>query len=207
MKNSATGAESSGSATWSVSENQIRITGDFMNNLISGEVELILKECPETWKNASVSAFLTDKMHLVHVEEDRYVDTAMLDIKLQNNYNAAKSGTNKFNIRFISSVNNLNYEETGFIFYVGNEEGYEPTIKQDSKNVRKTTKVYRALRASGVLWDANRIYDDYSKYINVFVIKNVPADKVIYVRAYVKLENDKVIYGDTRRIIAPSAKP
>ena len=89
MKNSATGAESSGSATWSVSENQIRITGDFMNNLISGEVELILKECPETWKNASVSAFLTDKMHLVHVEEDRYVDTAMLDIKLQNNYNAA----------------------------------------------------------------------------------------------------------------------
>ena len=57
------------------------------------------------------------------------------------------------------------------------------------------------------MWDANRIYDDYSKYINVFVIKNVRADKVIYVRAYVKLENDKVIYGDTRRIIAPSAKP
>ena len=138
----------------------------------------------------------------VEVGDNFYVDTKMLSVKVQDNSTTAPEGTSKFDIRFIASVNSLDYESAGFVFSLTNDT---PEVGKPGCVQKGTTTVYESFTAAGTSQHISDIYSDYSEYMYAFEIKNTPANKRIYVRAYVELEDGTFVYGDVRTVIAPEA--
>ncbi len=147
--------------------------------------------------------FNNRKGMFVEIDDDFYVDTKMLSVKVQDNSTTSPVGTSKFNIRFIASVNSLDYESAGFVFSLTNDT---PEVGKSDCVQKSTTTVYKSLMAAGTSQHVSDVYGDYSEYMYVFAIKDTPANERIYVRAYVELEDGTLVYGDVRTVIAPKAK-
>lgn len=146
---------------------------------------------------------IVDEMNLVKIADKEFIDTTMLDVKVQDNSTTAPAGTNKFDIRFIGSVNGLSYKSAGFVFSLVNDE---PVVNGTGCVKRGTTTVYENMNAAGQSVSVNSIYDSYSKYLFAFEITGVPAEKVIYVRSYVELKDGTCVYGKVKAITAPEAR-
>ncbi len=138
----------------------------------------------------------------MEIDDDFYVDTKMLSVKVQDNSTTAPEGTSKFDIRFIASVNSLDYKSAGFVFSLVNDS---PEVNGANCVQKETTTVYKSIRAGGNLQNVSDVYSDYSQYMYAFEIKNTPANKRIYARAYVELADGTFVYGDVRTIISPEA--
>lgn len=126
-----------------------------------------------------------------------FVDSKMLEVK----YQQGDAVNGKRDMRYIASVNGLNYKKAGFVFSSANEN---PTINGDKCVYRETTKVYKNLMADGTSTSISGAgYDAYSQYMYAFIIRNTPIDYALYVRAYVILpDSGKVVYGAVRTITA-----
>ena len=131
-----------------------------------------------------------------------YVETMMLKVKFQFGQQTDTS----VSMRCIASVDNLDdYSTTGWVFSLKNSE---PTIGGANVSARESTKVATGIYASGKRLDVKDIYAtsayiDSSNYIYTFDIKNIPqsaAASPIYVRAYVKMNDGTVVYGDVKAI-------
>lgn len=124
-----------------------------------------------------------------------FVDSKMLEVK----YQQGDVVDGKRDMRYIASVNGLDYEKAGFVFSRANEN---PTITGDKCVYRETTKVYKSLMADGASTSISGAgYDDYSQYMYAFIIRKTPVDYTLYVRAYVVLpESGKIVYGAVRTI-------
>lgn len=56
--------------------------------------------------------------------------------------------------------------------------------------------VWNAIYASGELKTAASIYDSYSNYLFALDVEGLTAGKTVYARAYIKLTNGEIVYGD-----------
>lgn len=201
------GEEYKMSVIWSpCNTSQIYISGDY-RNYVSQLTELNfaagtrLTPTAEEYKEAPIIE-IVDEMNLVRISDTEFIDTTMLDVKVQDNSQTAAVGTSKFDIRFISSVNSLSYNSAGFVFSLVNDN---PVVQGTGCAQRGTTTVYQTMNAAGESVSVDSIYDSYSKWLFAFEITGVPAEKVIYVRSYVELEDGTYVYGKVKAITAPEA--
>lgn len=135
----------------------------------------------------------------------KFVDKKMLTIKAQDTYAASPVGTTEYDMRFIASVDCLNYSKVGMVFSLVNNEPTKDGAKCAS---RESKKVFENIRG-GVTnknYHVSDVYDAYSKYMFAFEITDIPASTTIYVRGYVELKDGTIVYGQTRKLIAPKAK-
>ena len=108
-------------------------------------------------------------------------------------------GTNGDSIRYIASVDQTErYTKVGWVFSLTNEN---PEIGGTNVVVKDSTKVYNSILANGEVKTAADIYEgaEYSQYLYVFEITDIPeanAGDVIYVRPYVVVGEDTIVYGD-----------
>ena len=123
-----------------------------------------------------------------------FIDTKMLQVKIQDDH-ANRTDTTHLTVRFIGSVNSLDYPSVGFALSL---ENAVPTIDTDKSVV--LTRAYRSLNASGVSKPAAEVYDPYSAYMFAYALNDIPVDTTIYVRAYVKLADGTCIYGAARAV-------
>lgn len=147
-----------------------------------------------------LSAEPIDETPLVKSDTGEDIYTAMLDVKVQDNRESAGDGATKFNLRFVGSVNSLEYKKAGFVFSLTNqtpEKGAEGCV------FRETEVVYKKLYAGDKLQSVEDLYGGCSQYMYGFTMLNVPAKKVIYVRGYVELNDGGIIYGNVRTVTAP----
>lgn len=139
-----------------------------------------------------------------------FADPEMLDVCYQTNEAIAQAGTDKYNIRFISSLNAYeDYEEAGFLFMSDTKYTKDAVIEINADNTAKvsTKKLYTSLLASGNTVSAVDYYgNDYQQYFFTFEMTGIPAEKALYVRAYVKLNSGEILYGDVKCITAPAVK-
>ena len=128
----------------------------------------------------------------------------MLNVLSQDNYKTAGESANKFDMRFIASLDDKDsYQNAGFVFSL---ENAEPDIEASGCVVRYTNKLYASIMADGESKTVQEVYGAYSNYMFAYEIQNIPEETTIYVRAFVTLTNGDVIYGDIREITAPTAK-
>lgn len=158
---------------------------------------------PTSDEYSKVPVEFVDNMHLVRTSDAEFLDISMLDVKLQDNYAKAEEGATTFDIRFIASVNHTNYKKVGFVFSLSNEE---PEIDGEKCVTRPLTSVYTNMNVGTEKYNVHEIYDGYSNYLFAFGINKVPANQVIYARAYVELPDGRIIYGNVRTVTAPDAK-
>lgn len=139
-------------------------------------------------------------------ENNTFFDPDMLDIKVQDTYDKAAAGATSYDMRFLSSVDCTEYRKAGFVFSLTNEA---PTKGGDKCAYREVGKVYTTIRGgiNSTRYKASDLYDSNSKYLYAFEITGVPAEIVIYVRGYVELYDGTIVYGTTRTVTAPAAKP
>ena len=139
-----------------------------------------------------------------------FADPEMLDVCYQTNEAIAQAGTDKYNIRFISSLNAYeDYEEAGFLFMSDTKYTKDAVIEINADNTAKvsTKKLYTSLLASGNTVSAVDYYgNDYQQYFFTFEMTGIPAEKALYVRSYVKLNSGEILYGDVKCITAPAVK-
>ncbi len=140
------------------------------------------------------------------IDADKYVaefiDTKMLSVKKQDG-TVTNEGTEnaKKNVRFIASVNDLDYETAGFAISLKNSK---PEVGGSNCTHKGTTIVYKALNADGESQKVDVVYPGgYSTHMYALEILNIPAYDVgttIYIRAYVELPDGKYVYGDVREV-------
>ena len=158
---------------------------------------------PTNDEYSKVPVELVDNMHLVRTSDAEFLDITMLDVKVQDNYAQAEAGATQYDMRFIASVNHLNYKKVGFVFSLANEE---PEIGVAKCVTRTLSTVYTNINVGTEKYHVHDIYDGYSNYLFAFGINKVPANQVIYARAYVELPDGRIIYGNVRTVTAPDAK-
>ncbi len=140
-----------------------------------------------------------------------YVDCKMLDIKLQNaqqTNDAVVENQGKYTVRFLSSVNSLQYKNTGILLSKSETAINAPTEYKAQCSDKQTTNVYRTVKAvmngqEETVTVGDGVYDSYSQYLFGRVMKNVPAPNDegtnwLYARAYVTLQDGTVVYGEPR---------
>ena len=128
-----------------------------------------------------------------------YIDLSMLEVKYQGKTN--KEDSSKQDIRFIASVNSLDYEEAGLVFSVTNTN---PAIGGENCIKKAVTTVYRSLYANSVAQTAQDIYkNSYSEYLYAWEYTGIPAGATIYARAFVKLSDGTIVHGAARAVTAP----
>lgn len=117
----------------------------------------------------------------------KFVDANVLSVKAQKS-----DGTNgKKNVRFVTSVDSLNYGKVGFEITVGNK-----TI------TKETTTVYEALQA-GTQQVAPSVFSSQSKYMAAYSLWEIPEsafDTDIKVRAYWETPDGLIVYGAYRTV-------
>lgn len=141
---------------------------------------------------------IKDKDGLSTLQDDslpvylKWVPASMLSIKAQNK-TGVSSDSSSADIRLISAVDSLDYEEVGFDIEINND-GY--TLE----NVY-TTKVFENLKAGGETVEPNTLFGTNAKYFVVWNLKNVPDygfDDIIYARPYWKTADGTKVYGLSR---------
>lgn len=98
-------------------------------------------------------------------------------------------------IRFISTIESLDYVEAGFVISLNNSN---PVIGVNGSVTRTTKTVYKSIKAGADLIPAEILG---GKYILALSLNNIPNDSFsrdIYVRPYVKLMDGAISYGVTR---------
>lgn len=127
-----------------------------------------------------------------------YVDLDMLQVKKQAKSNDKNSSW--IDIRFIASVDKLDYKKAGLVFSVYDAN---PTIgKTDCLNKTKST-VYNSLYAEGGSETAGEVYtNNYSKYLFAHEYTGFAEGAVVYARAYVELSDGTIVYGAVRAVTA-----
>ena len=132
------------------------------------------------------------------VAAKKAVDTRpMLNTKYQ-----MENNNEKYNIRFVSSMDNYeNYQEAGFVFSIANDN---PILDGTGCVTKPTEKLYTSIMADGEAVDVQTAYGEQSNHMYAFEIKNVPAGTTIYTRAYIKLTDGTIIYGDLREMSTPN---
>ena len=139
-----------------------------------------------------------------------FVDTKMLEVKVQDSSVIAEENAVNLNARFIASVNSLpEYKTAGLVFSLSNPF---PEVGGTNCTNRYTTTVYTSLNVrysaeeTSTSVSVKDLYDDYSTHMFACEITKIPikdpATK-IYARAYVELQDGKKVYGDMRYIAVP----
>lgn len=98
-------------------------------------------------------------------------------------------------IRFISTIESLDYLEAGFVISLNNSN---PVIGGNGSVTRTTKTVYKSIKAGADLIPAETLG---GKYILALSLNNIPNDSFsrdIYVRPFVKLSDGVISYGITR---------
>ncbi|MBR5500222.1 MAG: hypothetical protein IKV74_01700 [Clostridia bacterium] len=112
----------------------------------------------------------------------KFVDANVLSVKAQKS-----DGTDgKKNIRFVTTVDSLNYKKVGFEITVGGKTIF-----------KETTKVYEALQA-GTQQIEPGVFSSQSCYFAAYSLWEIPEsafDTEIKVRAYWETPNGIVVYG------------
>lgn len=141
--------------------------------------------------------------------------TSMLEVKKQSyviktDEDKVNNGddVDEVNVRFISSVDGLDYLEAGFVFALSNTE---PEIGVAGCVTRSTTVVYKNLNTSTGSMNVEDVYPEgyeagCSRYMFAHEFTGIPSGTTLYVRAYVKIEDDtqaegyRIVYGETRAV-------
>lgn len=117
----------------------------------------------------------------------KFVDANVLSVKAQKS-----DGTNGAkNVRFVTSVDSLNYGKVGFEITVGNK-----TI------TKETTTVYTALQAGTQQVDPS-VFSSQSQYMAAYSLWEIPQsafDTEIKVRAYWETPEGLLVYGAYRTV-------
>ncbi len=120
-----------------------------------------------------------------------FIDKKMLVVKTQT-----KAGENNtVTARFIGSLDNYqdaDYDYVGFVLSTTTADPLQATNHLD-KDIHV---VWDAIYASGELKTAASIYDSYSHYLFALDVDGLTAGKTVYARAYIKLTNGEIVYGD-----------
>ena len=131
----------------------------------------------------------------------KVIDTKMLMVKYQGEL--AEGCTDKYRVRFLSSVNNTeDYTRAGLVFSL-TDEVKNPDIHTGI--VRDTTKVYKNVIADGESMNVKTVYDEYSEYMYGRIINKIPDGQTLYVRGFVELLDGTIVYGVTREIKVDSS--
>lgn len=124
-----------------------------------------------------------------------YIDLDMLNVKAQKKQSATAG---KYDIRFIASVNNLNYQKAGMVFSVKDKN---PTIGASMCVTKEVNTVYEMLFANSDKLTTAEIYkNNYSTYLFAHAWTDVPENATIYARAYVKMMDGTIVYGPARAV-------
>lgn len=127
-----------------------------------------------------------------------YVDLDMLQVKKQAKSNDKNSS--RIDIRFIASVDKLDYEKAGLVFSVYDAN---PTIDKTDCFSKNKSKVYSSLYAEGDPKTAEAVYNNnYSKYLFAHEYTGFAEGAVVYARAYVELADGTIVYGSVRTVTA-----
>ena len=60
--------------------------------------------------------------------------------------------------------------------------------------------VWEQIYAGGELKTASDLYDAYSQYLFALDVSGLSENATVYARAYVKLQDETVVYGDLREV-------
>lgn len=187
-------------------ESQLYISGNYQGHIYEVQGLTVAEGTVITPYDATkckTPLYVERAVKLAKVGTEEFADTMMLDIKIQDNSRTAPVGSDKYDLRFIASVNSLIYKNAGFVFSLENEV---PTKNGSKCAYRETSKVYQSINAGEKKYGVEELYNSYSKYLYAFEITDVPANQKIYARAYVELLNGTYIYGDVREVTAPGIK-
>ena len=140
------------------------------------------------YSDVSLTSPYTEQMGYAY---GKFVDANVLSVKAQKS-----DGTNGAkNVRFVTSVDSLNYGKVGFEITVG------------SKTITKeTTKVYEALQAGTQQVDPS-VFSSQSQYMAAYSLWEIPTsafDTEIKVRAYWETPNGLIVYGAYRTVTVNS---
>lgn len=117
----------------------------------------------------------------------KFTDANVLSVKVQKS-----DGTEgRKNVRFVTTVDNLNYGKVGFEITVG-----------DKTVVKETTTVYETLQANTQQIDPN-VFSSQSQYFAAYSLWEIPEsafDTEITVRAYWETLNGIIVYGAYKTI-------
>jgi hypothetical protein len=117
----------------------------------------------------------------------KFTDANVLSVKAQKS-----DGTEgRKNVRFVTTVDNLNYGKVGFEITVG-----------DKTVVKETTTVYETLQANTQQIDPN-VFSSQSQYFAAYSLWEIPEsafDTEITVRAYWETLNGIIVYGAYKTI-------
>lgn len=150
------------------------------------------------WTYNGVAVTTVNDVSCIAEYVPEYIDLDMLQVKKQAKAN--KDDASDIDIRFISSVNSLDYEKAGLVFSVYNEN---PTVGSSRCFNKEISKVYNSLYADGDKQTADNIYGNkYSKYLFAYEYLGFSEGEKVYVRAYVKLNDGTIVYGDARTVTA-----
>ena len=141
---------------------------------------------------------LNNDLTLQRLGDSDWICLNMLDVKAQNKDKTDSAVT----VRFIGSINNLDYDEVGFLFAnnVSTVLGFDSNSEALPGCAKcSMTKVFDELYVDGVLTKTNALYDTYSTHMFAYELRNIPKDVVLYVRSYVKV-GDTIILGETRTV-------
>lgn len=120
----------------------------------------------------------------------KYIDSGLLKI-----WGQKKAADGKSTIRFVSTVDDLNYEEVGFVVSLSNKN---PEIGGQNCKQSASFTVYTSVKANGHLVAPSTLHTD-SGYMFCYTLKNIPEANnatPIYIRAYYKTLDGTVVYGN-----------
>lgn len=150
------------------------------------------------WTYNGTAVTTVDNVAYIDQYIPEYIDLDMLQVKKQMKAN--KDNPSAIDIRFISSVNTLDYEKAGLVFSVYNEH---PTVGGSKCVNKEISKVYHSLYAEGDKQTAENIYgNQYSKYLFAYEYLGFDEGEKVYVCAYVKLKDGTIVYGNARTVTA-----
>ena len=196
-------------STITVPENRSLPTGP---NVVDGKYIL---DWTMTTKNGDnkVAEYVVDTYYgkscgnLTYTYKANVVDPAMLAVCSQEG--ASEKGEGYYDVRFMASLNAFDYEDyecAGFV--LSKKDGTALVAGAEGYLTVETTKLYTGLYADEELispadLDTYKGSNDYSTYFIAHVITGIPNNSTIYVRAYVKLANGDIVYGQTQTVEVP----
>ena len=168
---------------------------------------IVQREGYESYVNGEASETITVEAggnYTINFRLKEDVAKQMLDVLVQDNSQTAEEYANTFDIRFVASLDDENnYQNAGFVFSLSNDM---PCIDGAASVVRYTNKLYKSIMAAGTEQTVQEVYGSFSNYMFAFAITNVPEETTIYVRSFLTLPDNEVIYGEVREIVAPTSE-
>lgn len=199
-------------------DNSLRVANlrAWSNTLTKEELQKSMWEDDISTQNELLMNFSLDEKNKSGNYEDasqykNYIlDTDILKVKYQTDEGVAEEKTDRYKIRFISSLNtSAEYQEAGFVLMRGDnyQTGCNMEIGASKTATVSTKKLYHTLNVNGEAVSAVDYYgNSYQKYFFAFEMTFTPAQQELCARAYVKLVSGEILYGDVNRITSPAVK-